>query len=90
MKSEKKDMTGLRIGRLLVLKDSGERYSKNREVLWRCVCDCGNICNVRGGHLRSGYAQSCGCLQKETREKYNNLRHIYKTQSLKKSELLNV
>lgn len=48
MRSEKKDMTGLRIGMLLVLKDSGERYSKNREVLWKCICDCGNICNVRG------------------------------------------
>lgn len=38
MRSEKKDMTGLRIGRLLVLKDSGNRY--NREVLWKCLCDC--------------------------------------------------
>lgn len=86
MRSEKKDMTGLKIGRLLVLKDSGERY--NREVLWRCVCDCGNICNVRGGHLRSGFTQSCGCLQAENREKYNNLRHTYKTKSLRKSGLL--
>ena len=49
----------------------------------------GNICEVRGGHLRSGYTQSCGCLQKENREKYNNLRHTYKTQSLRKSGLLN-
>ena len=87
MLSEKKDMTGLRIGRLLVLKDSGRRY--NREVLWKCICDCGNICEVRGGHLRSGFTQSCGCLQKENREKYNNLRHIHKTKSLKESGLLN-
>lgn len=49
----------------------------------------GNICEVRGGHLRSGYSQSCGCLQKETREKYNNLRHIHKTNSLTKSGVLN-
>lgn len=49
----------------------------------------GNICEVRGGHLRSGYSQSCGCLQKETREKYNNLRHIHKTNSLRKSGVLN-
>lgn len=88
MRSEKKDMTGARIGRLLVLKDSGERYGRNREVLWRCICDCGNICNVRGGHLRSGFTQSCGCLQKENREKYNKLRHAYKTKSLRKSGLL--
>lgn len=88
MRSIKKDMTGQRIGRLFVLKDSGKRYPKTREVLWLCKCDCGNLCEVRGGHLRSGYAQSCGCLQKETREKYNNLRHKYKTMSLRKSGVL--
>lgn len=82
----KKDMTGHRTGRLKVIKDSGKRY--NREVLWICLCDCGNICEVRGGHLRSGFTKSCGCLQKENREKYNKLRHIHKTMSLKKSGLL--
>lgn len=82
------DMTGYKIGRLKVIKDSGERYGKNREIIWECLCDCGNVCEVRGGHLRSGYSQSCGCLQKETREKYNSLRHKYKVQSLKKSNIL--
>lgn len=88
MRTQKIDMTGYKIGRLKVLKDSGNRYGKNREVLWQCVCDCGEICEVRGGHLRSGYTQSCGCLQKETREKYNNLRHINKVQSLRKAKFL--
>ena len=46
MRSEIKNMTGLKIGKLLVLKDSGRRY--NREVLWKCICDCGNMCEVRG------------------------------------------
>lgn len=84
--SEPKDMTGLRFGRLLVLEDSGERY--NREIMWKCICDCGNIHIVRGGHLRRGNIQSCGCLQKETAEKYNNLRRKYKTKSLKKIGIL--
>lgn len=82
------NMTGYKVGRLKVLKDSGKRYGKNREILWTCICDCGNICEVRGGHLRSGFSQSCGCLQKENREKYNNLRHIHKTYSLKKKGIL--
>ena len=84
--SEPKDMIGLRFGRLLVLEDSGERY--NREIMWKCICDCENIHIVRGGHLRNGYVQSCGCLQKETVKKYNDLRHKYKTKSLKKSKIL--
>lgn len=88
MSTQKIDMTGYKIGRLKVIKDSGNRYGKNREVLWECVCDCGKICEVRGGHLRNGYIQSCGCLQKETREKYNNLRHINKVKSLRKAKLL--
>lgn len=88
MRTQKIDMTGQRIGKLKVIKDSGKRYGKNREVLWKCLCDCGNICEVRGGHLRSGYTQSCGCLQEQTRKKYNNLRHNYKVMSLKKAGVL--
>ena len=88
MRTQKIDMIGVRVGRLKVIKDSGKRYGKNREVLWKCLCDCGNMCEVRGGHLRSGYTQSCGCLQKENREKYNNLRHTYKTMSLRKIGVL--
>lgn len=84
--SEPKILTGLRFGRLLVLEDTGERY--NREILWKCICDCGNIHIARGSHLRRGDIQSCGCLQKETAEKYNELRHKYKTKSLKKSKII--
>ena len=69
----KKDMKGLTFGKLYVLEDTGERY--NREILWKCVCECGNICKVRGGHLRNGQTKSCGCGQLEVLEHYNNLRH---------------
>jgi hypothetical protein len=82
-----KNMEGIRIGRLLILEDTGKRY--NREVIWKCICDCGNITEVKGGHLRTGMTQSCGCLSRETREKYNNLRHKYKTNNLKILEVMN-
>jgi hypothetical protein len=58
-----KDMTGLRFGRLVVVKRS--RLSL-RGFLWKCKCDCdGKIIETRGDHLRSGNTRSCGCLQKE-------------------------
>ena len=58
------DITGRRFGRLTVLKLLRKRAS-NRQVLWRCRCDCGKLTVVRGDQLRSGHTQSCGCLQLE-------------------------
>lgn len=57
------EMTGLRFGRLVVLRDSGIRT--DRKVVWTCVCDCGEEVNVIGTSLRSGLTQSCGCLKLE-------------------------
>ena len=56
-----KDLTGQRFGRLTVLELAG---IKNENALWRCKCDCGNVCDVRGGALTSGKTQSCGCLKR--------------------------
>jgi len=58
------NLTGQRFGRLTVEKDSGKR-SKNRQTIWECKCDCGNIKYVRIDRLKSGDTQSCGCLSKE-------------------------
>lgn len=30
-----------------------------------CKCDCGNLCEINGGRLRSGNTKSCGCLRRE-------------------------
>lgn len=53
------DLTGQRFGKLVVLSFVGkdEYYDK----IWSCKCDCGNIVNVRQGHLRSGHTASYGC-----------------------------
>ena len=64
------DITGQRFGRLVAIEALPER--KNRQVVWKCQCDCGNIINVVSGSLRSGHTQSCGCLQKE-KAKNNNV-----------------
>lgn len=59
-----KDLTGQRFGRLLVVAPTNKR-TKNRRVIFECVCDCGNTCYSVGQSLLSGAKQSCGCLQKE-------------------------
>lgn len=55
------DLTGEKFGRLLVLERS-ENKSKNREKVYKCLCECGNITFVRSYYLRSGTTKSCGCL----------------------------
>ena len=61
--SAKKDLTGRRFGRLVVIREYGR--SKDRQVTWLCKCDCGGEVVVTSCHLRSGHTQSCGCLHRE-------------------------
>lgn len=61
--SAKKDLTGQKFGRLLVLKDAGKR--RHSYVVWLCQCDCGNTVEVISDSLRSGNTRSCGCLHDE-------------------------
>lgn len=58
-----KDETGNHYGRLTVFYRQGE--SNAGKIIWHCLCECGNECNVVAGDLRSGRTQSCGCLHKE-------------------------
>lgn len=58
------DLTGKKFGRLTVIERTDKK--KNKDILWKCKCDCGNECEVRGFFLRSGQTKSCGCLKKET------------------------
>lgn len=37
-----------------------------RVIIWKCVCVCNNICNVRSNNLRTGHTKSCGCIKKDT------------------------
>lgn len=59
----KKDLSGKKFGRLLVLC-LAERQ-KHGHSYWKCKCDCGRIVIVNGDCLRRGYTKSCGCLSLE-------------------------
>jgi 5-methylcytosine-specific restriction endonuclease McrA len=39
--------------------------NKHKQILWLCLCDCGNEVTVAGYCLRNGNTKSCGCLRKE-------------------------
>lgn len=57
------DLVGRRFGRLTVVARTGER--KHANVVWECVCDCGETKNVPSPYLRNGKTTSCGCLRRE-------------------------
>lgn len=59
------DLTGMKFGKLTVVK-KGEPHitSGGRKlVTWICECDCGKIISASAQNLRSGKVKSCGCLQ---------------------------
>lgn len=59
-KSERKDIVGQRFGKLVALK---RVENKGGEVMYECLCDCGNKKTVRKWDLLSGDTNSCGCLK---------------------------
>lgn len=71
-----KNLSGKRFGKLTVLERIG--INSNRHyVIWRCICDCGNIKLVASGDLirgsnggRSG-VRSCGCLRNIAHRRYS-------------------
>lgn len=60
-----KDLKDKRFGKLIVLEKTIKR-TKDRNIIWKCQCDCGNLCEVSTNNLIQGYTKSCGCLVKET------------------------
>ena len=58
------DLTGLRFGKLVVLEEAGFITGANgkRRRLWKCQCDCGNVCEVQHQYLNFGDTKSCGCI----------------------------
>lgn len=55
----KRDLAGLRFGKLTAVEPTSER--KHNAVVWRCRCDCGNEILVESRRLKPGVIYSCGC-----------------------------
>ncbi len=66
--AERRDLTGQRFGRLLVVKGLPH-------MRCLCQCDCGTTKEIRRQHLVSGKTRSCGCLRREFERKQRERRH---------------
>lgn len=83
----KKDLTGQRFGRLIVVSFDEEKSKEKKSSYWICQCDCGNTKSIFGSSLTTGRTQSCGCLQKErtsvdiTGQRFGKLIALYKITS---------
>lgn len=64
------DITGLRFGRLLVVKFVG--LNKWNKSIWACKCDCGSEVDATSANLKNGNVRSCGCFQRE----FSSKRHL--------------
>lgn len=79
-KGEYEDLTGRVFGRLTVVElDHIETIRKNnrnrRHFVWKCMCQCGNVCSVRSTDLKSGHTKSCGCYMVQTRKAGHRTTH---------------
>ena len=55
------DLTGKTFGKLTVLHQTDLRKYGN--ILWECLCECGNTALATTSNLLAGRVRSCGCLQ---------------------------
>lgn len=77
-----KDISCQKFGRLTALYRLHNYYDKKHNTYWLCICDCGNLIEVRCYNLTSGNTKSCGCLNSEPSNTkhgkcYTRVYHIY-------------
>ena len=60
---KKLNLEGVVFGRLTAIKPAGA--NKQGNMMWECICSCGNTCIVNSQRLKSGKTKSCGCYSRE-------------------------
>lgn len=63
------DITGRKFGLLTAICPTSQRES-NGNIVWSCLCDCGNYTFVGVSSLLSGHTLSCGCRHRSKWEVY--------------------
>lgn len=61
--NRKKNLVGQRFGRLLVIEETSNRIDRN--IVWKCQCDCGNLHYTTTRNLVRNETKSCGCILTE-------------------------
>ena len=57
---KKVDITGMKFGLLTATEPTGKRAT-NGSVIWKCMCDCGNLTEAPIHQITRGHTLSCGC-----------------------------
>lgn len=65
------NLVGKIFGKLTVIEKTEKRAYD--EIIWKCRCECGNICEIRTNLLTQGRTKSCGCLISTGEEKIKKL-----------------
>lgn len=60
------DLTDMQFERLKAIAPTDRRIDGN--VVWECLCKCGNTVFVSGRNLTRGDTKSCGCISEEKRD----------------------
>lgn len=83
-------VTGLKIGRLTVLRIVGHKTFPcgKKSVLWQCLCECGTFTVVDVRNLSAGHTKSCGCWKKHV-DKTSHVTHGH-NRGYKPSRLLTI
>ena len=82
-KGRARDLTGQKFGLLTAIEPTEQR--KNRSIVWKCECECGNIILLSAKDLKQGGKKSCGCLDTSgikdlTGQKFGMLTVLEKTE----------
>lgn len=66
--SRVEDVTGRKFGRLTAIRKT---ETKNRQAMWECVCDCGNVGSYSLSKMKKGNTKSCGCYFKDKMKEFH-------------------
>lgn len=67
----KLQLAGMKLGNLTVIEYS--HTDSAYRTYWKCLCDCGKICIVRGSSMYSSTTKSCGCLTQKYKRRNENI-----------------
>ena len=58
-------LIGKKFGKLTVIEEAGfiMHTSGKRSRIYKCLCDCGNYCEIQHQYLAYGDTTSCGCIR---------------------------
>jgi hypothetical protein len=65
----KKNIQGQEFGRLTAMY----RLNRTGPGWWECLCQCGEVVDVRLNALTSGRTLSCGCLRSQEHRDYTHM-----------------